>query len=400
MHPRNWESFLNQIVIDTVYMPTRAELYKRLGVDWQAWPECRAKDIAKRFERRAAEKSPSAARVSVASDLEGLEGLLMPEETFQIQAMYQDMASFGRGQQLAQKIMASPGDAQQLVSDFNQNRVSSVKPTSLYENIGPTLKILEEEIDRGEVVKPLFGWPLLTEMISGINPGRVTILVAGTGVGKTNLTINFALAAIEKDPVLFFNMEMTMKDIVSRFIRSGAKIRAKEWNEGKFDYAYVVGAWATSIENKKPLLITDGRALTLSEIVSTTYLENDKHNLGLVVVDYDQKIRTTYKAEEWQALQKAVEELEECAKATNTHMIILAQGDEKGDPKASKRIKQSASTVLNFYEENSEFYIKGIKTRHSKNSQVLRVKYEPSKSLVVEDRMIDPEEQKKWGVPI
>jgi predicted ATP-dependent serine protease len=136
-------------------------------------------------------------------------------------------------------------------------------------------------------------------------------------------------------------------------------------------------------------MMTDGRALTLNQIIGQIVMAREKYGIQFVVVDYDQKIRMSGRGEEWQLVQKAVEDLEECAKANNVHIMLLAQGDEEGAVKSSKRAQQPAATIFEFTETNGKYAIRSKKNRFGARRWRMSVNADPSMSLVTEGELVD-----------
>ena len=88
----------------------------------------------------------------------------------------------------------------------------------------------------------------------------------------------------------------------------------------------------------------------------------------------------------------AVVELEAAAKATRSHLLLLAQGNEEGDIKSSSRSKQPTSVVLHFLKDNlNRYIIKSIKTRFAKPFS-LEVSFDAARTQVSEIGLIKDEE--------
>ena len=111
----------------------------------------------------------------------------------------------------------------------------------------------------------------------------------------------------------------------------------------------------------------------------------------IVIIDYDQKIRSINNGEEWQVLQRAVEDLEEVAKLCKCPIVILAQGREAasksgiaGDPKASARTKQSASAVIRLHKENDAYFIELMKNRFGPREGKLDINFNSSTMKMTE----------------
>ena len=329
------------------------------GFDPMTWPECDAKAIAILFHEKAQNKSVEYARLHMQNQAGKLLDHPISEEQNDLVVEFEQYKTYGLWTQAAQAIMNNPFSATEIVAGLQQQSTSSVGAIMLQAYLDTFVETHIKEIkENKEQVVAIPNWPVLSDVIGGFNPGRVFLFVAGTGVGKTTFTLNLALDALKKMSVLFINMEMTVKDVVGRIVQTGAGLTSNEWNKTfSKNEEQKVGGWFSKIYGGQPFFLTDGRSLTIDQIKSLVFRYKTEHNISLVVVDYDQKIRTSFRGEEWQTIQRAVEELEEVAKATNTAIIVLAQGDENNAPKASKRSMQACSSVISLskhVDENDE----------------------------------------------
>ena len=121
------------------------------------------------------------------------------------------------------------------------------------------------------------------------------------------------------------------------------------------------------------------------------HLEGESY--GFVIVDYDQKIISKNSDEEWKSVLKTVEMLEECTKQTNAHILVLSQGDDEGQPKASKRSKQPASAVLHLGKnDDNEWFIRTTKNRFGNPNLVIPLAVDGATSRIAEldDRPVNP----------
>ena len=172
----------------------------------------------------------------------------------------------------------------------------------------------------------------------------------------------------------------TEKDFTSMFIQNLAKINSEYWSDGSFITNDNLKS-LESIIDKPPenLSFTSGKNLSASKIIRSIY----ETKPDFVIIDYDQKM-ILEGSDEWYLMLKTIEKIEDAAKIINSHIIILAQADDSGDLKSSKRSKQPASAVLNFHKnDEGTTVIKSIKNRFNK-SFILELNYSPETSSVYE----------------
>lgn len=225
-------------------------------------------------------------------------------------------------------------------------------------------------------------------MIGGFNPERIGIAMGETGFGKTNLAINLALAAARTMGVAYVNMEMGYADMVKRFAVIGAQVNYRDYGQGAFDPGAVKNR-LSSVADK--IQITSGKALSLPQISAWARLRHRKNPLGLLVIDYDQKVdlRLGFGIEEWKELQKAVEAFEALAMELGIYVLLLAQVNREGKIAGSFRALYPAHTALRFREHETHGpIIEAVKNRHGKKSQALTVLYNQENSSLIEGDVI------------
>lgn len=371
-------SLMNSILYARLSDKSKANQISSYGIDGTLWPECEARRLMVKLNSLSKIGYEGARATVYAEDadymaiLRGTTKRLSLEKSELVGALKRENTKYWSGI-IAQRLSESPLELDSLIRSYQSNTFTGVKRTSLKDLILHAVAENERKLKDGtaKIVIPTF--EKLSDMIQGFNPRCLTMLTAGTGVGKTNLCVSLAQKASQVMPVLFFNMEMDESDFAARFIHNACGITNYSWRDG----SYVNGSTLTSIESfrdKKTtefdIEITDGRALTLKQIEHEIYRMFDGSRPGLVVIDYDQKILHESEKDEWKALLDAFTSLEEVSKRTNTHIIIAAQADENGRAKASKRMEQPCTNVLNFIREPNgidssldKFFIRALKTR-------------------------------------
>lgn len=365
-YTQEFESFFATILKNFAVTPDFYKYFIKRGFDPNLWPECSAKSMAVSFHTMVTTHSLDHAKLYFRPKVLSIEEMQLPEESEELVALFHSLREFVCWKQVGQAIVKNPKNAKALVSQAMQNGASLVNVIRIQEVFVDHVTKHIQDLQKGkEPIVKIQDWPLLSESIGGFNPGRILLFVAGTGVGKTTLTMNLALSAIKTMPVLFINMEMTTADIFDRIAQIGASVGNYEYRKAMTkETTKRLSDFASSFMSKEPFFVSDGRGLTVDQIRSAIYRYVEEFKIKLVIIDYDQKIKTENEREEWQAIRKAVEALEEMAKDTQTTIILLAQGDESGDPKASKRSAQPASAVLSLLKENSNYFIESRKNRY------------------------------------
>lgn len=328
------------------------------------WPACDGRTVACEFERLSDERSVEFAKLSLKARAAKLENpTILPERFDEIWALALEMANFGRWELAGMAIAKDPSKGEQIALAARLPvRTTAVAVQDII------LAHVEEQTRKMQEGKPplveIPGWTRLSRAIDGFNPGRVYLLVADTGAGKTTFALNLASSAANGFPTLFVNMEMPMNDMLDRLLQLTANAKP-DWKaeQRTLDGQAKMLEAVSSLQNRQKLFLTDGRAMTLDQISGTIMRHRESDGIRLVFVDYDQKIRSGVPGDEWRAILSAVESLEEVAKVTETAIVILAQGDENGDPRASRRSKQPCSAVLALSQVGNETYVESRKNR-------------------------------------
>jgi hypothetical protein len=222
------EKFFNTILSEAVAYPDKAALFRSLGFDPADWPNCPARPLMAEFVQLSREKGEDAARFSISQRIKGLQTFdKTPEDQSELAVQYERATMFGHANQLADRLRAQPFELDQIIEDFKRRKPSRVESFLLHEAIDDTMTEAMKKIEQGEIRVLIAGWEKLSRKIGGFNPGRVSMLVAQTGIGKTMLALNLAISASEHMAGAFFNMEMAKKDLVARCIQLGARIKSK-----------------------------------------------------------------------------------------------------------------------------------------------------------------------------
>jgi len=331
------------------------------------WPACDGREVALQFERLADERSVEFAKLKLSDRALNLESVdQLPQEFDQIWNLAADMATYGIWEQTARAILADPMKGPEVVA-----QVRTGHRVEMFNVQDVILKHIEEQTELSRQGKSyrltIPGWEELSKNVGGFNAGRVGFIVAETGAGKTTLAMNLLSSASKQFPVLMVNMEMETKDMLDRLLKMESGVEP-EWltDQPSLDTQSRTIDAARSVQNRTPFIMTDGRALTMPEITSAIIRAKEKHGVQIVIVDYDQKIVADNDSEEWKEILRAMVKLEELSKATETFIFVLAQGDENGMPKASKRAMQPCSCVLYLHAEGKGHWIESRKNRFGK----------------------------------
>lgn len=373
-----FEHFLRAIVKKAILNESEFKRFEEIMFKASYWPHGEARDMALDF-MATLDIMPFIA----ASRSFGFKAAKLNSET---QIDEDSMLTFEGNldlhlfKELGAQLLNNPEFGHKLLANFESKSTSSIEWLNMRHSSADTIAKHLEKTKAGDTRVILSNFPKLSKAINGFNPGRITLITAASGFGKTKLAINIALAFCKDGKSCrYFNMEMIEDDFVGMIIQKEARISSQSWADGSFITNDNLNLLNSFVQNPfENLFFTNGENLSSLSIIGSIY----KHRPDVAIIDYDQKM-IMEGADEWYAMLKTIEKLEDAAKVTNCHIIVLAQANDDGDLKSSKRSKQPASAVLNFYRDEMGCFIKSIKNRFEKPF-CLELDYRPEISLISE----------------
>lgn len=396
----NYESFVTTLVVAYVEHEFMQDEILAAGIKVEHIPE---RHVAKGTILSYLEKRKSMSHERAAFELSSDVALLskfaepltaIPRDPQVLRDLYQDLFEQHQLAELGNQLRLDPKSGREKLREFQLKEASAVKHQTLSELSILVGHHLAQAKDNQAVIK-INGFEKLSEMIGGFNPERLGIFLGGTGFGKTNFAVNLALAAAKTMRVAYVNMEMGYQDMVKRFAVIGSRVSYYDYATGKFSSEEVI---QTLQEHGDNIHLTSGRTLSFDQISAWARSLHAKADLGLLIIDYDQKVDLNLKHQydEWKALQKVMESFEELAKELQCYSLILAQVNREGLISGSHRAQFPAHTVLAFYEhEEHGPVIEARKNRHGKKMQALKVFYNDQNSSIVEESVVTLEPKKK-----
>jgi len=122
----------------------------------------------------------------------------------------------------------TPSDeiTQELVAVIRRSEAGS-EDSDKIESLGSDIQEYTEELMNGEPSQPGLdiGLPLLAEICGGVVPGSVHVIAARMKLGKSAILLNIGLnAAKNKVPVLYFDMELSKRQVQQRALAHLAQV--------------------------------------------------------------------------------------------------------------------------------------------------------------------------------
>ncbi len=240
-----------------------------------------------------------------------------------------------------------------------------------------TIQRIEDMRNRQEdITGAPSGFASLDRITYGWQPTDLIILAARPSVGKTafalNLARNAALHPTKPTPIAFFSLEMSSAQLVQRILSAESEIWLEKIARGKMEQHEMEQLYRNGIQRLQsaPIFIDDTPALNIFELRAKCRRLKNKHNVGLVIIDYLQLMSGTgdkRSSNREQEISTISRNLKGLAKELGIPIIALSQlsrevekrkeGDKMpqlSDLRESGAIEQDADMVMFLY--RPEYY--------------------------------------------
>ena len=178
------------------------------------------------------------------------------------------------------------------------------------------------------------GFASLDRITYGWQSTDLIILAARPAVGKTafalNLARNAAMHASKPTPVALFSLEMSAGQLVQRILAAESEIWLEKIARGKLEEHEMKQLYARGIQRlaQAPLFIDDTPALNIFELRAKCRRLKNKHNIGLIIIDYLQLMSGTGEnrnSNREQEISNISRNLKALAKELSVPIIALSQ---------------------------------------------------------------------------
>jgi replicative DNA helicase len=213
--------------------------------------------------------------------------------------------------------------------------------TRIKEMLWPTMEKIETLSRSGNTITGVpSGFADLDRMTTGFQPAELIIVAARPSMGKTAFCLNLAThAAIEGHGVAIFSLEMSKDALVQRMLCAEARVDSQAVRRGQVrDADFSRLAQGLGILNTCPIWIDDTPALTLLEMRSKARRLRAENDVGLIVVDYLQLMRSPEHAENRvQEISDISRSLKQLARELNVPVIALSQLSRASEQRGGER---------------------------------------------------------------
>ncbi|UEG50367.1 replicative DNA helicase [Ferruginibacter lapsinanis] len=235
-----------------------------------------------------------------------------------------------------------------------------------------TIQRIEDMRNRDEDITGVpSGFEKLDKLTYGWQPTDLIVLAARPSVGKTAFALNLARSAAlhptKPTPVAFFSLEMSAGQLVTRILSAESEIWLEKISRGKLEEHEMKQLYKKGIErlSNAPIFIDDTAALNIFELRAKCRRLKNKHNVGLIIIDYLQLMSgagENRNGNREQEISRISRDLKGLAKELQVPIIALSQLSREvekrkegakipqlSDLRESGAIEQDADMVMFLY---------------------------------------------------
>lgn len=262
--------------------------------------------------------------------------------------------------------------------DEAESKLFEITNNHLRKNFDSIESVLVKTINRiedmrnqeDEITGVPSGFPSLDKVTYGWQPTDLIILAARPSVGKTAFALNLARSAAlhptKPTAVGFFSLEMSSSQLVQRILSAESDIHMEKISRGRLEDHEMAQLHNKGIErlNKAPIFIDDSAALNIFELRAKCRRLKNKHNVGLIIIDYLQLMsgNAGKNSNREQEISRISRDLKSLAKELQVPIIALSQLSREvekrkegskvpqlSDLRESGAIEQDADMVMFLY---------------------------------------------------
>jgi replicative DNA helicase len=205
----------------------------------------------------------------------------------------------------------------------------------------PTMERIETLQKSGKSVTGVpSGFEDLDALTSGFQRSELVIIAARPSMGKTAFVLNVAAnAAHEGHGIAIFSLEMSKDAIVQRLLCAEARVDSQRVRRGMLrDTDFTALARAAGWLQQCPIWIDDSPALTLLEMRSKARRLRADNEVGLIVVDYLQLMRSPeYSENRVQEISDISRSLKGLARELEVPVVALSQLSRASEQRGGER---------------------------------------------------------------
>lgn len=241
------------------------------------------------------------------------------------------------------------------LSQINDGGFQDFESASLIWN--ETLQYIED-VKNGRIRITSTKYQSIDKMMAGFQAGRLYVLAARPGMGKTALALNMAENVTEEGDVLFFSLEMPKSELCMRLGSRKTSISVGLQSRGKLDDYQIKRLAETRMPDN--LYIYDKSGINVGTIINICRRFKRQKNAKLIVIDYLGLIDGDPRLQKVHQIEEITKKLKNLSKQLGVPVLLLCQlsralenRDDKrpmlSDLRDSGAIEQDADVVMFVY---------------------------------------------------
>ena len=187
-------------------------------------------------------------------------------------------------------------DIEKVIKELNKIEDREIKEESLKEQIIDTLDMIEKNMKNKNDYSLYTGMLDLDQLTCGLHNEELTIIGARPGMGKTTFALQIAdYIAKKKIPVMFISLEMSEEQIITKLIAKETRINSTKMRLGTLTDQEAVKVYEAGAELEEKSLYITSNLRTIQQIEVEARKMKNKKNIGLIIIDYIQLIKSSQK---------------------------------------------------------------------------------------------------------
>ncbi len=326
------QTILGAILLNPKILPRVSQRVK--VTDFMSDKNCHVYKAIKRLAKSGFAVEPAAVAAEVPDLAEYLAGIVQDVATSTGWEYHAKRMAEARTKQnlveLADMIkggLESKSTSAEILSDVKK-RVSKLGDTGgrVTESLSDLLPGVIESLEKGSV-KPGVGSGFydIDRITGGWQNGELIVIAGRPGMGKSLIAKDFAEAA--KVPTLIFSLEMSKSELIKRQLAGASRVdfeSIRTSNVADSDWDSISKAANKLFD--LPIYYNDSGRLTIDELCAISETKKLTKNIGLIIIDYLQLIRSVERADQREReVANLSRELKTLARSLDIPVICLAQ---------------------------------------------------------------------------
>lgn len=252
-------------------------------------------------------------------------------------------------------------ETESLIMAVREGRVSLRGPKPIRDVMREVVKLWGEIAEGKRKDGILIGLQAVDSITKGLRPGKLTVIAARPGFGKSALAVQIARQCGE--PILLHSLEMLAEEQAERMVSqvTEADSYALRSEIGLNQYKESLKVAAIELAGL-PVFISDDSSISAAGVFAEARTLKRKEDLKIVIVDYLQLLNTEKKYSRTIEVGEASKTLKRMALELKIHVIAIASLSRECEKREDKRpiksdlresgdIEHDADAILMLYQE-------------------------------------------------